>query len=78
MKWHNGPNGPGRCRAKQGNCPFGGEDSHFNSLQEAEQAYKPVNEQEFDMLPGIKRLTIGKLKYRHIIHMEYLWLALIL
>jgi len=55
MKWHNGPNGPGRCRAKQGNCPFGGEDSHFNSLQEAEQAYKSVNEQEFGILPEIKK-----------------------
>jgi len=54
-KWHNGPNGPGICRAKQDNCPFGSADSHYNSKDEATQAYEIDNEKKFGMLPGINQ-----------------------
>lgn len=50
-KWHNGPNGPGICRAKPGNCPFGDSESHYNSKSEAEKAYKKEKEGEYGILP---------------------------
>lgn len=53
-KWHNGPNGPGVCRAKKGNCPFGGIDSHFETKAEAQEAFDVINSGEFGMLPGVK------------------------
>ena len=53
-KWHNGPNGPGICRAKAGNCPFGGIDSHFETKAEAQEAFDVINSGEFGMLPGVK------------------------
>lgn len=53
-KWHNGPNGPGVCRAKAGNCPFGGIDSHFETKAEAQDAFDVINSGEFGMLPGVK------------------------
>ena len=53
-KWHNGPNGPGVCRAKKGNCPFGGIDSHFETKAEAQDAFDVINSGEFGMLPGVK------------------------
>lgn len=53
-KWHNGPNGPGVCRAKAGNCPFGGIDSHFETKAEAQEAFDVINSGEFGMLPGVK------------------------
>lgn len=53
-KWHNGPNGPGTCRAKKGNCPFGGADSHYSSQEEAQKAFDVKNSEEFGMLPGVK------------------------
>lgn len=53
-KWHNGPNGPGVCRAKAGNCPFGGVDSHFETKAEAQEAFDVINSGEFGMLPGVK------------------------
>lgn len=52
-RWHNGPNGPGVCRAKSGNCPFGGEDSHFDSKEEAGEVYNEQNASEFGILPGM-------------------------
>lgn len=54
-RWHNGRNGPGVCRAKQGNCPFGGDESHFDSKVEAEKIYNQNNEQEFGILPGVNK-----------------------
>ena len=53
-KWHNGPNGPGICRAEKGNCPFGGIDSHFETKAEAQDAFDVINSGEFGMLPGVK------------------------
>lgn len=42
MKSHIGPNGPSRCKAEKGNCPFGGEsgeENHFNTIREAREEY---------------------------------------
>lgn len=41
-QWHMGPNGPGKCRAEKGQCPYG-EGDHFNSEGEASPI---VNEEE--------------------------------
>lgn len=30
----------GKCRAKKGNCPFGGEDEHYASAHEAQRVYE--------------------------------------
>ena len=40
MKSHIGPNGPGKCSAEKGKCPFGGEENHFKTLKEAELEYE--------------------------------------
>lgn len=53
-KWHNGPNGPGICRAEKGNCPFGGADSHYSSQEKAQEIFDVKNSEEFGMLPGMK------------------------
>lgn len=52
-KWHNGPNGPGVCRARTRACPFGGEESHYDSKEKAEKVYNDKNSSEFGMLPGM-------------------------
>ena len=52
-KWHNGPNGPGICRAKAGNCPFGGEESHFDSREEAEKDFNKRKAKEYGILPEV-------------------------
>lgn len=40
MKSHIGPNGPGKCTATVKDCPFGGEDNHFNTIVAARQEYE--------------------------------------
>lgn len=52
-KWHNGPNGPGICRARTRACPFGGAESHFDSKEKAEKVYNDQNSSEFGVLPGM-------------------------
>lgn len=52
-KWHNGPNGPGICRARKGNCPFGGQDSHFDSKEEAFIAFNDNQEEKHGLLPNV-------------------------
>lgn len=51
-KYHNGPNGPGICRAKKGNCPFGGDEAHYDSLSEATKAHQEDCEKKYGILPG--------------------------
>lgn len=49
-KYHVGPNGPGPCKAEKGNCPYGGEsgeENHYNSMEEAEQAYEQELEESY-------------------------------
>lgn len=41
-KFHINPatGNPGRCLARSGNCPFGGEDAHYSTKEEARLAYE--------------------------------------
>ena len=41
---------PAPCKAKQGNCPLGGEGSHFNNMEDAQEAADKANESEFGLL----------------------------
>jgi len=35
---------PGKCSAKKGNCPFGGDDEHYTSSESAREAYEVKSE----------------------------------
>lgn len=49
-KFHINKNGvPAPCRAKPGNCPYGGEDSHFKTQEEAQARANELNEAEFGL-----------------------------
>lgn len=44
QKYHIKKDGtPGICRAKPGNCPLGGENEHYNSIEEAQQKADILN-----------------------------------
>lgn len=46
-KYHiNGKGVPSICRAEKGNCPFGGQDSHYDSEAEAQKAANKMNSME--------------------------------
>lgn len=52
-KYHINKHGvPAPCKAKEGNCPLGGNDTHFDNLEDAETYAHNKNEQEFSILPG--------------------------
>lgn len=53
-KYHVNPNTgvPGRCRAKEGNCPYGGADSHFDTYSEAQQHAQSNLESKHGLLPS--------------------------
>lgn len=54
-KYHSNNKGePGVCSAQPGNCPFGGEEDHYSSAQEARQAYEDLQQTSF-------RSTLNKL-----------------
>lgn len=40
---------PGPCQAKQGKCPYGGDDKHFGSETEARQAYEASQGAAFEV-----------------------------
>lgn len=44
---------PAVCQAKEGNCPFGGSDKHFNNKEEAQDFADKVNEAKHSLLPDI-------------------------
>lgn len=53
-KFHINKHGvPSPCRAKKGNCPLGGDESHFDSLEEAQAYADKINEQQHGLLPGV-------------------------
>lgn len=66
-KYHINKHGaPAVCRAKNGNCPLGGEDSHFSTQEEAQEYVDKINEQEHSLLPGVKenkRFGMDKAKF---------------
>lgn len=55
-KFHNGPNGPGRCTAGSGEgargCPFGGADAHYSSKAEAQVAFEEKLNKEYGVVPN--------------------------
>lgn len=55
-KFHIDKNGkPAICKAKPGNCPLGGNESHFNSKEEAQKFIDLKNEEKYGKLPGVNR-----------------------
>lgn len=44
---------PAPCKAQKGNCPLGGEESHFDTQEEAQAAADKANEQEHGIIAGI-------------------------
>lgn len=54
-KYHiNGKGVAAPCRATKGNCPFGGEDSHYDSQEAAQEAADKQNETKFGLLAPTK------------------------
>lgn len=53
-KFHINKHGvPAPCKAKTGNCPLGGEESHFDSQEKAQAEADKLNGAEHGILPGI-------------------------
>ena len=56
-KFHINKHGvPAPCRAKQGNCPLGGDsgaDNHFDSAEEAQAHVDEINRKKHEILPGV-------------------------
>lgn len=55
-KFHINKHGvPAPCHAKEGNCPLGGSDSHFNTRDEAQAHINEVNEEKFGLMPELNK-----------------------
>lgn len=51
-KFHINKNGvPAPCKAKQGKCPLGDDDSHFDTQEEAQDFADKEHEKEFGLIP---------------------------
>ena len=54
-KFHINKHGvPAPCKATKGNCPYGGDDSHYKSQEEAQIAIDQVNEEKYGVMPEMK------------------------
>ena len=54
-KFHINKHGvPAPCKATKGNCPYGGDDSHYKSQEEAQIAIDQANEENYGVMPEIK------------------------
>lgn len=54
-KFHINKHGvPAPCRAKEGNCPYGGSDSHYDTYEEAQVAANKQNESKYGALRELK------------------------
>lgn len=52
-KFHINKHGvPAPCKATKGNCPFGGDESHFDTKEEAQSYADKVNSKEFGIIPA--------------------------
>lgn len=47
---------PAPCHAKKGNCPFGGADSHYDNLEDAQKGADMRNEKNHGILPQVQDL----------------------
>lgn len=64
-KWHINKHGvPAPCRAKEGNCPLGGDESHFSTKTEAQTYADKEMESEFGLLPNNDKERAKKIKAR--------------
>lgn len=53
-KFHINKHGvPAPCKAKPGNCPLGGDETHFGSQEEAQTYVDKKNEQEYKLMPDV-------------------------
>jgi len=53
-KFHINKHGvPAPCRAKKGNCPLGGDETHFSSEKEAQKYIDEKNERDYDLMPKV-------------------------
>lgn len=59
-KFHVGKNGPGPCSATIGKCPYGGEDSHFSTIVEAEANFKEKMIKEHQLIKQVDEFLEGK------------------
>lgn len=58
VRFHSGPNGPGRCTAQPGNCRFGGEsggENHYSSMEEAASAFESTMEEKYGLSVTVER-----------------------
>lgn len=54
-KFHINKHGvPAPCKAQKGNCPYGREDSHFNTVEEAQEYANKLHAKEFGVLGGVR------------------------
>lgn len=55
-RYHINKNGvPSVCKAKPGNCPYGGQDgneNHFSNIEDAQKAADDIHAKEFNLLPN--------------------------
>lgn len=52
-KFHINKHGvPAPCKAKPGNCPLGGNDTHFDNMQDAQNYVDKANESKHGLLPS--------------------------
>lgn len=59
-KFHiNGSGDPGKCSAKQGGCPFGGESDHYSTQEEAREQYEKANADK--VIPLKPKQTLAEL-----------------
>lgn len=64
-KWHINKHGvPAPCKAKEGNCPLGGDESHFSTKIEAQTHADKEMEKEFGLLPNHDKERAEKIKAR--------------
>ena len=57
-KFHINKHGvPAPCKAKPGNCPLGGDETHFGSREEAQEAIDKINEEKHGLLSGMREKT---------------------
>lgn len=66
VKWHvNGKGVPAICRATKGNCPFGTQDSHYESQEKAQIAADKAGESKHGLLQYVakEKTTPGEEKF---------------
>lgn len=53
---------PAPCRAKKGNCPLGGDESHFDNKEDAQIHADKQNESKFSFLPKYNHEAIAEIQ----------------